>query len=85
MPLVVVVVGICTYSSICWCGGGSRYMQRRPVVYWAALLPCKRADPGSIPGRGENFGQVFFTPTASVYPAVIGNLDVNRLADCILG
>ena len=55
------------------------------MVYWVALLPCKRADPGSVPGLGENFGHVFFTPIAFVYPAVIGNLDVNRLADRILG
>ena len=57
----------------------------RPVVYWSARSPRKGADPGLIPGQGENFGQVFFTPIASVYPAVIGNLDVNRLADRILG
>ena len=57
----------------------------RPVVYWLAYSPREGTDPGSIPEQGENFGQVFFTPIASVYPAVIGNLDVNRLADRILG
>ena len=57
----------------------------RPVVHWAAFSIHNRADPGSIPWRGEKLGQVFCTPTASVYPAVIGNLDVNRLTDRILG
>ena len=63
----------------------SRSSSAPSLSLFLALSPRKGVDQGSIPGQGENFGQIFFTPNASVYPAVIGNLDVNRLADRILG
>ena len=79
-----------TMTQVSWCGplaagGAVVLLQGRPMVYWAAFLICNRADLVRFPGRVKNFGQVFFMPIASVYPAVIGNQDVNRLADRILG